>query len=265
MKHSLYLDAETWIHRLDARTKFAGLLTTFAMAVLFSDPRYLSVLVVGLLAGTTLAHAMVNVRRLWVLLVLLFVYSAVLWPIFIEGQRPIVKIGTYVVTMEGIIHGVGMGLRLNAMVMSGILFLSTTTIEDFTYALSRLGVPQSVGFALSLAFRWVPTLITGIAGILQAQRSRGLDMAAGSMVQKIRRYSLLVVPLIGHTLRRTNLLAMALESKGIGPGRRRRVIEPSTLTRVDVLALGVCAGVLLGCVWLRVHGYGTIETMMARR
>ena len=114
-----------------------------------------------------------------------------------------------------------MGLRITLMLISGVLLLSTTTIEEFTRALQRLGLPIAMGFTLSLAFRRVPNLLGATVTIVQAQRSRGLDLSSGTVLAKIRRHPPLVVPLIGHTLRQTRLLAMALESKGFGPRQQR--------------------------------------------
>ena len=222
MSLSLYLNQNTWVHRLDARTKVLSILGLFTLELVFSDPRYL--LIVGAFVGLCFmtSGVLANLKKFWILLVLLFGYSVVLWPFFVEGQTPLFRVGQVVLTEEGLAFAVGMGLRLGLMVISGVLLLSTTTVEDFAQALQRLGLPPAMGFAFSLAFRWVPTLLGAGGTIIQAQRSRGFDLSSGTLLTKIRRYPPLVVPLIGHTLRQTNLLAMALESKGIGPGQKRK-------------------------------------------
>ena len=209
--------------------------------------------------GVLGSRSFANVRKLLVLLLLLFVYSSVLWPFFVVGQTPFMTIGKTVVTTEGLAFGLGMGLRLDLMVISGLLLLSTTTVEDFALALQRLGLPSSIGFAFSLAFRWVPTLLGAGATVIQAQQSRGLDLSAGTIGSRIRRYPPLVVPLIGHTLRQTTLLAMALESKGFGPDRRRnpyRIGSMGVLDYLTLLAMGIVVGVAM---WLRLNGYGVLD------
>lgn len=258
MSLSLYLDVETWVHRLDGRTKVLALLGLFVLELVFSDPRYLIVVMVFVLAGVAMASAFGNVRKMWLLLVLLFIYSTLLWPFFVDGQTPLLTLGGQVLTKEGVLFGIAMGLRLDAMLMSGVLLLSTTRIEEFSQALQRLGVPAPLGFSLSLAFRWVPTLLGAMGTVIQAQRSRGLDLGRASLFGKIRRYPPLVVPLIGHTLRQTTLLAMALESKGFGPGQPRTPYVRSSMTMLDFSVL-IVISVLVGIsIWLRWHGYGTI-------
>jgi energy-coupling factor transport system permease protein len=258
MNMTLYLDRETWIHRLDGRTKVFCLLGLCVLALIFSDPWFLLALLVWILGGLMAARALLNLNKMWVLLVLLFVYSVLLWPFFVKGQIPIFTIAGVVITQEGLTHGIGMGLRLDALLLGGLLLLSTTTIEDFSRSLQRLGLPSSMGFALSLAFRWVPTLLGAMGTVVQAQRSRGMDLASGSLWSKIRRYPPLVVPLIGHTLRQTNLLAMALETKGFGPGQSRNPYGLSRMTLTDTVWLIIMAIIVGGGVWLRWHGYGKI-------
>jgi len=258
MNLSLYVDARTWVHRLDGRTKILCLLGLFSLSLTFSDPVYLLGLCAGVLALVLWAQSLHNLKKIWILLALLFVYSVMLWPFFVEGTTPLFTIGGLTVMREGVLHGMGMGLRLNAMLISGIVLLSTTAIEELSEASNRLGVPRPLGFSLSLAFRWVPNLLGSIGAVIQAQRSRGLDAHSKGVSGKIRRYPPLIVPLIGHTLRQTNLLAMALESKGFGAGQVRHPLFVSKMRGSDFVALAVIVALVTGSLWMRLNGYGTI-------
>ena len=256
MTISLYLDRDTWIHQLDARTKVLAVLALFTLALVFASPQYLLGIFAIVFLGVAGAKAVENLAKMWILLVLLFVYSSILWPFFVEGQTPLFQWSSIELTVEGVTFGIAMGLRLNVMVISGVLLLSTTTLEDFSLGIQRFGVPPSMGFAFSLAFRWVPTLLGSSGVIVQAQRSRGLDLTSGTLVDKIRAYAPLVVPLIGHTLRQTTYLAMALESKGFSPGRRRHAYSHSHMGVRDYGVLLIMAVLVGGSWWLRVSGFG---------
>lgn len=258
-KYFLYVPRDTWLHRLDPRAKILAVLGLFVIALAFSDPRYLigpTLLVLLLLAA---ARALSNVARVWILLVLLLLYSLGLWPFFVSGQTPFLTIWGHPVTLEAAAFGAGMGLRVNLMLLSGLFLLSTMTIEAFTLALQRLGLPAPASFALSLAFRWVPSLLGSAETIVQAQRARGLDLAAGGLLARLRRYPPLLVPLIGHQLRQTSLLAMALESKGFGPDVRRHALVELRMRPADWAALLCVAAAVALCLWLRWEGYGYIE------
>ena len=131
MNLSLYLDDDTLIHGLDGRTKIICLLGLFALTLIFSDPLYLLVLSTGVLGLVLWTRSFINVKKIWILLVLLLVYNVVLWPFFIDGTTPLLTLGGVIIMREGVLHGLGMGLRLNAMLISGIVLLSPTSIDEF--------------------------------------------------------------------------------------------------------------------------------------
>jgi energy-coupling factor transport system permease protein len=255
----LYVDRDSWLHRLDPRTKVLSLLGLFTVALLFTDPRYLAVAAGPALLTLAAAGALGPLRKLSPLLLLLLLYCSLLWPFFVAGRTPLVSLAGHPFTREALAFGVGMGLRLDLMLLGGLLLLATTTIEEFTLALQRLGLPGPMGFALSLAFRWAPSLIGSAGQTVQAQRSRGLDLSAGHLLARIRHYVPLLIPMIGHSLRQTGLLAMALESKGYGPAAYQRTYLELRLRAADYLALTVVGIVVAVCLWLRWTGHGMIE------
>ena len=157
MNVSLYLDRGSWVHHLDGRTKALSILGLFVLTLVFSDPLYLIGVTVMVMLGVVcvsigcqraenldLAGPSVCVQRAPVAIFCGWTYP------FNEDWKH------GMLTQESVAFGVGMGLRLDLMVISGLLLLSTTTVEDFAFALQRLGLPSSMGFAFSLAFRWIP-------------------------------------------------------------------------------------------------------------
>ncbi len=258
MNVSLYLNHKTWVHRLDGRTKVLVVLGFFVLALCFSHPGYLLGILAMVVGGLVAAKAGINVKKIWVLATLLVCYSMMLWPFFVEGETPVPVFHVLGVTWEGCAFGFGMGVRLLIMVWGGVWLLSTTTIEELAQASQQLGLPARGGFAFSLAFRWVGILMGAGVGVIQAQRSRGLDISSGTIVERIRKYVPLVVPLIGHALRQTNLLAMALESKGFHPTAQRSFHRTGRMNNVDWVIL-IVVSLLLGVSgWMRWYGIGTL-------
>ncbi len=258
MNVSLYLSEATWVHCLDGRTKILTLLALCLLALCFSHPAYLLVVFMGVMGLLIVSRAGKNVRKVWFLTGLLFCYSVILWPFFIEGRTPVPFLHWLGVTWEGIRVGVGMGIRLLIMLWGGIWLLSTTTIEEMALASQRLGLPSRIAFAFSLAFRWVGMLLGAGVGIIQAQRSRGLDFSSGGILHRLKQYVPLVVPLIGHVLRQTNLLAMSLESKGYHPTAKRHVSSSSGMRASDLLVLGLILVLVGSCGWMRWKGFGVL-------
>ncbi len=259
MNVSLHLNHNTWVHRLDGRTKTLVMLGFFVLALCFSHPGYLLGVLALVVGGLVAAQAGANVKKIWVLATLLVCYSMILWPFFVEGETPVPVFHVLGVTWEGSVFGLGMGIRLLIMVWGGVWLLSTTTIEELAKASQQLGLSARGGFAFSLAFRWVGILIGAGIGVVQAQRSRGLDISSGTIVERIRKYVPLVVPLIGHTLRQTNLLAMALESKGFHPTAQRSFHRTGKMLRTDWVVMIVVSLLLGVSCWMWWQGIGTLN------
>lgn len=259
MNVSLYLSSKTWVHRLDGRTKVLTVLGVFVLALCFSHPLYLLGVFGFVMGGLAISRAGANVRKTWKLTALLFCYSVALWPFFIEGLTPVPLLNRLGITWEGVMVGMGMGLRLLIMLWGGIWLLSTTTVEELAQASQRLGLPSHAGFVFSLAFRWVGMLLGAGVGVVQAQRSRGLDVSTGGLLRRIRKYVPLVVPLIGHALRQTNLLAMALESKGFHPLARRHFYSRGKLMLADYAVMCVMVVLVSVSGWLRWIGVGVLD------
>jgi energy-coupling factor transport system permease protein len=252
---SLYLDRDTWVHRLDPRTKMFLLLGMFVLPFVFLNPLYeVAVLVLVLLFGYT-AKVLVNLWRIWFILVVIAIFTIVLWSIFGTGRTPLFLF----VEREALLYGVAIAIRIDTTIIAGMIFLSTTRNEEVGIGLVRLGIPYRFAFAVSTAFRLVPMIVATGLTIGQAQRSRGLDLESGSIFERIRKHLPLLVPVFVTTVRSTNVFSMALESKGFGARPGRTFFLHTAITGRDVLIMVAFVGLLAGCIALRVAGYGGME------
>ncbi|BBL80249.1 cobalt ABC transporter permease [Rubrobacter xylanophilus] len=255
MNPYLYLHRDTPLHRLDPRTKMFLLLGTFVLAFLFPNPLYgLGVLAFVLAAGYV-ARSLENLRRIRFVLAMIAVMTVVLWSLFGSGRTPLL----WFVELEAVLYGLGTALRIDNTIIAGMIFLSTTRNEEIAVGLVRLGIPYRFAFAVSTALRLVPTIAATGSTIGQAQRSRGLDLDSGNLLERIRKHVPLLVPVFVSTIRSTNTFSMALESKGFGAGRERTYFLQLTIRREDVLAMAGMALLVAAAVALRLAGYGGVE------
>src|SRR5919112_4350768 len=201
MDPSLYLDRDTWVHRLDPRTKMFLLVGMFALPFVFLNPLY----------------------------------------------------------ELALLYGFSNALRIVITVIAGMFFLSTTRNEEVGIGLVRLGIPYRFAFAVSTALRLVPTVVATGLTIGQAQRSRGLDLESGNIIQRIRNHLPLLVPVFVTTVRSTNVFSMALESKGFGARPKRTYYLRTAMGGRDALIIVGFIVLLAGCIALRVAGYGGLE------
>jgi energy-coupling factor transport system permease protein len=246
----LYLDKDSPIHRLDPRTKIFLLLGSFVTAVLFLQPGPLACLLGVLLFYGAVGKALGNLRRIWFLLVSISILSMVSWSVFARGTTPLF----WRVTWEGLQFGIGAAIKIDSMIISGLIFLSTTRTEEMVLGLIRLRVPYRAAFAFSLAIRMVPTVIGTAVTVTEAQRSRGLDLESGGPLARLRRHIPLLAPIFLQTLRNTDQLAKALESRGFGARRERTSYLEIGFHAGDVLALGLGGMILAAFFVLRFAG-----------
>lgn len=208
----LYLDKNTFLHRLDPRTKLLVMFITFAIALMFNKLIILLALAVAILLYGGLGKTLSNLKRIRVILFMIAFVSIILWSLTYGGETKILG----PVSKEGILYGIAIGIKFDLMIVAGMIFLSSTKMEEISLGLVKIGVPYRGAFAFSTALRLVPTIVATSYTITQAQKSRGLDLDSGSFIEKARKYIPLLIPTFISVIRSTNVFAMALESKGFG-------------------------------------------------
>jgi len=244
----------SWLHRLDSRVK----LLFIAEAVLVSliAPGWQIALALLLASHVLLIAARISARRLlsfWKLMLPLTVLVPLLWlPMIPDGQPLLATFWRIRITMPAVIKGLTMACRLDALAFAFFVWLATTDQRDIVQGMVQMGLPFKWGLTLSLSLRFLPTLRTTYSQIVDAQRSRGLDLSRGSLLQRARDRLPLLVTLLVSALRGSETVGRALEARALGAsGVRRTSLREVRLSRFDLLclavllAMGAGTGVLL--------------------
>jgi energy-coupling factor transporter transmembrane protein EcfT len=179
-----------------------------------------------------------------------------------EGGPTVLKLGAVRVTLAELRSAIGYAFRVTTIVLLGLLFLATTRIEETIAALRAVGVPYVLAFTLGLAFRLVPLFLSSAASILEAQRSRGLDLESGSLRTRLRKYVPVLVPIFMTSLRSSDRMAMALEARGFGSGSRRTSYRRYPFGLAEVVAIVVLAGIGAAFYLLARDGLASIDRPM---
>lgn len=253
---SLFLDGDTWVHRLHPLVRLFGMVVVFVAAFVVERPLWQGPLLLPLVVLLWWTGAWRNVWRLRMLFLLVFVMTLLIWTVFYgpDGRPPLLAWGPLLVSHTAPWFGLGMALKLELFLGAGILFLSTTRIEDFAYALTRLGMPYRVGFTMTMAFRLVPVFVDAATTVVQAQRCRGLDFEGGGLWQRARRYVPVIVPVFMGALRRADQMAMALDARGFQRDARRTALDVHPVRAADLVAAVVLLAVALSYVALSLLG-----------
>ena len=113
------------------------------------------------------------------------------------------------------------------------LFFLTVHPDDFALALIKMRIPYEFAFAFSMAVRYVPTIATETETIRDAQMSRGLELERGNVLQKVRNYIPILIPIIVSSIRRALQVAESLESRAFGSTAQRTSLYDLKLRKRD--------------------------------
>lgn len=254
----LYLDKKTFIHHLHPITKIFGLLLLFILAMTFNHPLYAFCLLIFILVIVAISKSFHNLIRIKTMLILLIVFSCIFWTFFVKGSTLLWEFWRLKVYKESLFYALAMGLRFDTVLICGMIFLSCTKIEEFTVGLNKLGLPFSMSFALSLAFRLVPTFTGTTETVIQAQKSRGLNLDDGGILQRIKKHAPMVIPIFIYAIRNADLLAMSLESKSFGSNKSRTYYKEFKSNITDYLVMIFLLLLDMVCIYMRVNQFGVV-------
>ncbi len=244
----LYVEGESWLHRCHPLVRLAVALAIFSAAFLADRAVWqlpLLALVAVVLSST---GSWVNVVRLRYLFAMVFIMTFAIWALFYgaDDQTPVLSLGPILISHAGLRFALAMALKLTVFLAAGTVFLTVTRVEEFSYALTSAGLPYRIGFAITLAFRLVPVFLESAQKVVQAQRCRGFDFERGGLLERVRRYVPVLVPVFMGALRRTDGMAMALDSRGFQlDGERTSFLHYPLAWRDYAAALGASALVML--------------------
>jgi energy-coupling factor transport system permease protein len=128
-------------------------------------------------------------------------------------------------------------LRFFAIMSAFSFFFMTTSADDLGLALEQVHVPYSISFTFTTAVRLVPTMAIDAQTVVDAQRSRGLELDKGNFMKRVKNYIPILIPLIISAIRRSVELAEALESRAFGATEHRTAIVTLKMRLVDYLAI----------------------------
>lgn len=257
-----YIQKNSPVHRLNAATKIFWALFTFICGLLFNDYRYLlallaSVLLVAAAAGI-LKNLLPAIAGLSVFALILLLIQSLFYD---QGQvvfHLIPKTNYLPVTNYGILSGVAMAARMLTIVMSFLVLLATTRIQDIVLTMvEKFKMPYDYAFMFMTTLRFIPTFLGEVRQVSDAQRARGHAVEGFNPFKKIRSYAPVTVPLVLISLNKAENLAIAMETRGYGGGRRTYFREPK-LQGADYLLTAVLLLLLTLSVTARVNGYGTM-------
>jgi energy-coupling factor transport system permease protein len=247
-----------WIHRLDPRTKLLLLAISFVMVLLPESPLAVSLATLAVLGHVSLARTWRSLAPIRWLLVMLALFTIGIWSVMAQGPTHLF----WRVSSESLAFGVANFLKLGSMMVAGLTLLATTPAEELFLGLVKFRLPYPGAFAFTLALRWVPEVFATALRVKEAQAARGLSLEGGNPLDRLKRHLPLLAPIFLLTLRRSQSMAWALESRGFQMSPRRTYLLETHFSRPDGLALGLAAVLLAGFITLHVLHWDRIPGLI---
>ena len=255
-----YYPGESFIHQMDPRTKIVCTMIFIAAIFLASSPLSY-VVITGFLALTIfysdipLKLVVKSIKPLWFILIFTFLIH-----IFTTPGQMFFTFGIIHASKEGIVYGAYMTLRLVYLITFSSLLTYTTSpivltdgIEALLMKFHKLGVPaHELAMMMSIALRFIPTLLEETDRIMKAQASRGANFTTGSIMQKAKSMIPVLVPLFVSAFRRADELATAMEARCYRGGEGRSKMHQLCYTNKDRIGFAAVMLVTLILLIMRV-------------
>lgn len=249
------------VHKLDPRTKIIG--TFVFMAGLFTIrdfDAYLVVMAALLItiisSKVPIRYVMKGLRPLMVLITVTFLIN-----LLMTSGQVFFALGPITMTWEGLRQGVFMALRLIFLIVGTSLLTLTTSpitltdgIEQLLNPLKRIRVPaHELAMMMTIALRFIPTLLEETDKIMKAQMARGADFESGNLINRAQSLVPLLVPLFISSFRRADDLAMAMEARCYRGGENRTRMKALKWRMIDGFALMMIFSYLITMIWMRIR------------
>ena len=253
-----YYPANSCIHKLDSTTKLVA--TIVFMVSLFVVNKFWPYLLVALVLVTVIKMSQIPLKYIikgikplrWIIL-----FTFVINIFFLPGEV-IWKFGFLTLTREGIRQAIFMSIRLIFLVVGTSLLTLTTSpiqltdgIERMLSPFKKIGMPvHELAMMMTIALRFIPTLLDETDKIMKAQMSRGADFESSNIINRAKNLVPLLVPLFVSAFRRADELAMAMEARCYQGGAGRTRMNKLEYHKGDFVAFGFGVLYIVMCIVL---------------
>ena len=252
-----YVNHNTFIDRMDPRNKIFCLVALM-VAIFISYKTWEITFVIGgslavfimallLIARVRIIDVFKSLKVLWFLVLLLMIINVLTPPL--NSVNVAFSIGSKPIYWEAIFQSLKIILRLVLMIMLTMLLTATTKPLDLTYALEWYMAPlkvikfpvHEIAMTISIALRFIPTLLDETDRIMKAQSSRGVDFKHGKLSSRLKAIVSLIIPLFISSFQRSEELADSMEARGYDPKAKRTRYRVLRFSLGDIVGFMLCS------------------------
>ncbi|MBR4462407.1 MAG: energy-coupling factor transporter transmembrane protein EcfT [Erysipelotrichaceae bacterium] len=257
-----YIPIDSFMHRLDPRAKLIGL---FVMIfAIFLPKSWWAFLAIGILVLLALISAKIGIRMIiqsFKPMIMMMIFLLVINTLTVKTGDVLFTYKSFELYSDAVFNTLFVIVRLLLMISLTTLLTATTKPLDLTLAIEWLLKPleiirfptYEVALMVSIALRFIPTIIEETIRIMNAQKSRGVDFENGNLSAKISSILSLIVPLFSVAFERAYELADAMEARGYVPGAERTRYHILRFHLQDFLYVIICVLALAFSIYTRIY------------
>ena len=261
-----YLPGNSVIHKLDARVKIV-LIFAYIVFIFFCRNFY-SLALAAVFAAAAIVSAKIPAKSILKSMkpvVIILIFTTILNIFYIGGGTTLFSWKIFTITDKGLYTAAFMAIRIICLIAVSSILTYTTTPTALTDAIERLlsflkpfKVPvHSLAMMMTLALRFIPTLIEEIDRIINAQKARGADFESGSLRRRVKALLPILIPLFVSAFRRAYDLAFAMECRCYHGGEGRTRMKQMHVSVRDFIISGITLAVFAGIIVLN-HFFGRL-------
>ncbi|MBQ6864278.1 MAG: energy-coupling factor transporter transmembrane protein EcfT [Clostridia bacterium] len=246
-----YFPGTSLIHKLDPRVKIV--LTVLNIAALFLCRNFFSLLLMFVMSVVWVLLSRIPFKTILKglkMILMILIFTAFLQIFYNDGGTVLwhpVENWDFKITTEGVFSAIFIAVRIVSLILLSTLLTYTTSPTLLTDAIERLLSPlkvfkvkvHSLAMMMTIALRFIPTLIEEIDIIMSAQKARGADLETGSLIQRAKALVPILVPLFVNSFRRAYELAFAMEARCYGGDEKRTRLRVMKVSARDIVMLAV--------------------------
>lgn len=244
------------VHRADPRVKIILLIAFIVLIFCAFNFVSLGLITAAVFVTILLSDVPLKLYFKSLKVIILIVIITSLLNMFYGTGAPIWQFGIIRITMSGIYRALFVSVRIVLLVLISSCLTFTTSPTDLTDAIERLMKPlkvfhikvHEIAMMMTIALRFVPTLLEETDKIMSAQKARGADMESGGLIKKVKAMTPVLIPLFVSAFRRAYDLAMAMECRCYQGGDGRTRMKSLHIGKIDVFCIIFSVLILTGVV-----------------
>lgn len=259
-----FYPTKSFVHKLDPRVKLLFLIAYIVMLFVANSFYGLALCGLILVVATIASRVPVgSVLRSVKGVIFILAFTSLLNIFFHGGEKLLWQWGIIHIYLEGIIFAVFLTLRLFFLVMGSALLTLTTTpvnltdgLESLLFPLTLIKIPVHVlALIMSIALRFIPTLMDETNRIISAQKARGASFDTGNIFKRVKAIIPVLIPLLISAFRRAEELGDAMDVRCYSSGKKRTKYKKLKLSPRDIVAAVFAAVMIAGVILFNIYGY----------